>query len=225
MPELGKLPMPGVLYLHGFCSSSKSAKGEFLSARFRESGVPVALPDLDEGDFEHTTMTRQLALVSRLAHDLRPSMVIGSSLGGYLAALHAARSPDTVPRLVLMAPAFDFASRISAALGARMTAWRQEGGLPFYHYGLKRDARLDYGFFEDASRYEAFPAVGVPTRVLHGRHDESVDPALSTRFARESPHVEVQWYDTDHQMLDVVDNLWDSILAFYKGGGVPTGPR
>ena len=225
MPELEKLPMSGVLYLHGFCSSSKSAKGVFLSARFKEVGVPVALPDLDEGDFQHTTMTRQLALVGRLACDLRPSMVIGSSLGGYLAALHAVRSPNTVPRLVLMAPAFDFATRISSALGAGMAAWREEGSLPFYHYGLKRDARLDYGFFEDASRYEPFPAVDVPTRVLHGRHDESVDPALSARFARENPHVEVQWYDTDHQMLDVVEDLWGSILAFYEGGWATTVPR
>ena len=106
-----------------------------------------------------------------------------------------------------------------------MTRWREEGSLTFYHYGLKRDARLDYGFFEDASRFEPFPAVDVPTRVLHGRHDESVDPALSRRFAREKPHVEVQWYDTDHQMLDVVEDLWESILAFYEGGRAATGPR
>ena len=217
--------MPGVLYLHGFCSSSKSAKGVFLSARFKEAGVSVALPDLDEGDFEHTTLTRQLALVDRLGRDLRPSMVIGSSLGGYLAALHAARSPDTVPRLVLMAPAFDFASRISALLGVRMTAWRHEGSLPFYHYGLKRDALLHYGFFEDASRYEPFPSVRVPTSVLHGRRDESVDPEVSTRFARENPHVEVQRYDSDHQMLDVVDELWHSIQAFYERGRPSAGRR
>ena len=206
--------MPGVLYLHGFCSSSKSAKGVFLSARFKECGIQVVLPDLDEGDFEHTTISRQLALVRRAARHLRPSMVIGSSLGGYLAALCAARDPDMVPRLVLMAPAFDFASRISLVLGPRMTAWRREGSLPFHHYGLQREAPLDYGFIEDARRYEPFPAVSVPTRVLHGRRDESVDPALAARFARETPDADLQWFDTDHQMLDVLDQLWSSIQAF-----------
>ena len=210
--------MPGVLYLHGFCSSSKSAKGLFVSARFEGSGVQVALPELDEGDFEHTTISRQLALVERIARDLRPSMLIGSSLGGYLAALHAASNPDTAPRLVLMAPAFDFANRISAALGAKMATWQREGSLPFYHYGLKREAPLDYGFLEDAFRHEPCPAVSVPTSVLHGRRDESADPALSTRFAQENPDVELQWFETDHQMLDVVEDLWSSIKAFYERG-------
>ena len=215
--------MPGVLYLHGFCSSSKSAKGVFLSARFKECGIQVVLPDLDEGDFEHTTISRQLALVRRAARHLRPSMVIGSSLGGYLAALCAARDPDMVPRLVLMAPAFDFASRISLALGPRMTAWQRERSLPFHHYGLQREAPLDYGFIEDARRYEPFPAVSVPTRVLHGRRDESVDPALAARFARENTAADLQWYNTDHQMLDVLDQLWSSIQAFSELGRTGQG--
>ena len=124
-----------------------------------------------------------------------------------------------------MAPAFDFAGRISAALGAKLAAWRREGTLPLYHYGLKREAPLDYGFIEDASRYEPFPAVSVPTTVLHGRHDESVDPALSAKFARENPGVDLRWYDTDHQMLDVVDELWSSIKAFYECGRTPAARR
>ena len=39
--------MAGVLYFHGFCSSSKSAKGVFLEGRFARCGIRVALPDLD----------------------------------------------------------------------------------------------------------------------------------------------------------------------------------
>lgn len=208
--------MLNVLYLHGFCSSSGSAKGVWLGERFKGLGVHVELPDLDEGDFEHSTLTRQLALVQRLAEELRPSLVIGSSLGGYLAALHAARHPGTAPALVLLAPAFDFANRLTAALGPEEERWRANGVRAFYHYRARSDMDLAYSFLEDVRGFEPFPDVRVPAKVLHGTNDESVDPALSVRFALGRSNVAVEWYDTDHQMLDVMDQLWISIRDFYQ---------
>lgn len=208
--------MRNVLYLHGFCSSSGSAKGVWLAQRFQELGVHVELPDLDEGDFEHSTLTRQLALVDRLVEELRPSMVIGSSLGGYLAALHASRHPDATPSIALLAPAFDFANRLSAALGPEEERWRANGARAFYHYGTRSDSNLAYSFLEDARGFEPFPDVGIPTKVLHGTNDESVAPELSVRFAKGKSNVSLEWYETDHQMLDVIDQLWISIRDFYQ---------
>lgn len=208
--------MRNVLYLHGFCSSSGSAKGVWLAQRFKDLGVHVELPDLDEGDFEHSTLTRQLALVDRLVDGLRPSMVIGSSLGGYLAALHAARHPGAVPAIALLAPAFDFANRLSAALGTEAERWQRDGARAFYHYRTMSDLNLAYSFLEDARGHEPFPDVRVPTRVLHGTNDESVAPELSVRFAQGKSNVSLEWYDTDHQMLDVIDQLWMSIRDFYE---------
>ena len=208
--------MPDVLYLHGFCSSAKSAKGVFLADRFAELGGQVALPELDEGDFEHTTLTRQLGLVGRIVRELRPSLVIGSSLGGYLAALHAAREPGTVPALVLMAPAFDFGNRLAAALGPEEDEWRRAGRRAFFHYRLKRETPLAHAFLQDARRYEPFPEVAVRTRILHGRWDDSVPLELSVEFARDKPHVELERYDTNHQMLDVTDRIWSSIKEFHE---------
>lgn len=208
--------MRNVLYLHGFCSSSGSAKGVWLAERFKELGVHVELPDLDEGDFKHSTLSRQLALVDRLAEELRPSLVIGSSLGGYLAALHAALRPSAVPAIVLLAPAFDFANRLSAALGSEEERWRANGVRAFYHYGTRNDLDLAYSFLRDARGLEPFPDVRVPTKVLHGTNDASVDPELSVRFARGKSNISVEWYETDHQMLDVIDRLWTSIRDFYE---------
>lgn len=208
--------MRNVLYLHGFCSSSGSAKGVWLARRFRELGVQVELPDLDEGDFERSTLTSQLALVDRLVEELRPAIVIGSSLGGYLAALHASRHPEAVPAIVLLAPAFDFAKRLSTALGPEEERWRSNGVRAFYHYRARSDMNLAYSFLEDARTFEPFPEVGVPTKVLHGTNDESVAPELSVRFAKGKSNVSLEWYDTDHQMLDVIDKLWISIRDFYQ---------
>ena len=207
--------MPGILYLHGFCSSSGSQKGVFLARRFRSLGIEVVLPDLDEGDFQNTTLSKQLALVRRLAGGMRPTLVIGSSLGGYLAALHAAREPHSVPALALMAPAFDFANRLEASLGPDMNQWQADGLRAFFHYREGREAPLSYGFFLDAQAYEPFPDVAVPTRVLHGRQDEVVGPALAAEFARDRPNVSVERLDTDHQMLDVTEEVWSSLSQFY----------
>lgn len=208
--------MRNVLYLHGFCSSSGSAKGVWLAERFQEIGVHVELPDLDEGDFEHSTLTRQLALVDRSVEKLHPAMVIGSSLGGYLAALHAARHPGAVPAITLLAPAFDFANRLSAALGEEVERWRRDGVRAFYHYRTRSDLNLGYSFLEDARTLEPFPDVTIPVKVLHGTNDESVAPELTVRFARGKANVSVEWFDTDHQMLDVIDQLWISIRDFYE---------
>ena len=58
-----------------------------------------------------------------------PVTLMGSSLGGYLAALYAARHAE-VERLVLMAPAFCFPRRWAARYGrepreVRETRWRR----------------------------------------------------------------------------------------------------
>ena len=128
----GALRVPGILYLHGFCSSAKTAKGAFLARRFAEIGVRLTVPELDGGDFRNTTLTRQLGLVARLTDELRPDMLIGSSLGGYLAALHAARAPERAPLLVLLAPAFDFTNRLAQSLGPATEEWRQNGQREFF---------------------------------------------------------------------------------------------
>ena len=208
--------MGGVLYLHGFCSSSKSAKGQFLASRCAEIGVEVASPDLDGGDFRNTTLTKQLTGVGQFARELQPTLLIGSSLGGYLAALHAAREPNTVRSLVLMAPAFDFARRLRNLIGEQVTQWRSEGSFAVYHYRYEREVPLAYGFLEDAMGFEAFPDVKVPTKVLHGLLDEVVSPQLSKQFANARPNVEIEWLDTDHSMLDVKDEIWGRVLACYR---------
>lgn len=213
--ENGSRCVPGIVYLHGFCSSAKSAKGVFLAERFAEMGVTVTVPELDRGDFRNTTLTQQLGEISRLTAALRPDMLIGSSLGGYLAALHAARAPDRVPLSVLLAPAFDFANRLAHTLGAAAQTWQALGQHEFFHYRTRHNEPLAWGFLEDARRYEPFPDVPTATRILHGRHDESVPAALSERFARSRSNVDLELLDTDHQMLDKTAEIWSRVKRFH----------
>ena len=95
--------MTRVVYLHGFASSPHSSKAQFFRRRFAEHGVPMEIPILDEGRFEELTVTGQLAVIDRAVGE-EPAILIGSSLGGYLAALYASRHPSQIEKLVLLAP-------------------------------------------------------------------------------------------------------------------------
>src|SRR5438105_2837102 len=120
--------MSPIIYLHGFASSPHSAKARYFRDRLERAGATVSIPDLAAGDFEHLTLTAQLAAIDRLAAG-RTVSLIGSSMGGYLAALYAARH-ETVDRLVLLAPAFSFARRWHTWLGADGVAqWRERGAI------------------------------------------------------------------------------------------------
>ncbi len=211
------LPAMGVvLYLHGFGSSSESVKGQYLASRLRQAGHEVLLPDLDAGDFAGTTLSKQLRLVANLVRERRPDLVIGSSLGAYLGALHAARHPETVPALVLLAPAFNFAEQLAEQLGDMARVWRRDGPMAFRHYRTQGYAYLPYEFLEDAAEFEAFPDVAVPTKVLHPIRDALFSAHLTEIFATEHGNVQVEWLDADHGMTEVQEEIWSSIEALLR---------
>src|SRR5271154_694422 len=123
--------MTRILYLHGFASGPASKKARYFSQRLAECGVTLEVPDLAEGDFENLTVTRQLSVVERVCAK-QPVFLMGSSLGGYLAALYAARHPE-VEKLVLLAPAFSFVTRWPEGLGeSKMEEWKHTGSMQVF---------------------------------------------------------------------------------------------
>lgn len=197
------------LYLHGFASSPSSHKAREFRARLGALGVDLLVPALEEGDFRSLTITRMLALVHRtLGARAGPVAIIGSSLGGYLAALTAVRRAD-VAALVLMAPAFDFAVRWASRLGKDgVRRWRESGELMVMHHAEGRERALGPAIIDDALHYPAFPAVRVPTLIVHGRRDETVPAAASLEFARHRPNVTVELVDDEHALTERFEEVW-----------------
>jgi hypothetical protein len=203
-----------VLYLHGFASGPDSTKGRFLRGKFGELGVEVETPDLEAGDFAGLTLTRQLDVIDRCVRARPRDVLIGSSLGGYLAALYAARHPGRF-RLVLLAPGFGFARRWPERLGTQaVRLWRERGWMEVYHYGLKRTCRIGYQLLEDGRQYEDYPEVRDATLILHGVRDEVAPLAWSEEFVSGKPQARLLPLDSDHQLLDVLDRVWREIRAF-----------
>jgi uncharacterized protein len=205
-----------VVYLHGFASGPASNKARFFRERLERRGATVDVPDLAAGDFEHLTISGQLALV-RAAVGNDPVDLIGSSMGGYLAALLAARHKP-VRRLVLLAPAFGFARRWAEQLGKeRVDEWRRTGWTEVFHYAYGETQRLSYALLEDAAQYEDLPDFHQPALIFHGRHDDVVPPACSAEFAASHPNVRLEVLDSGHELLNVLDNICPKVEDFLLG--------
>jgi pimeloyl-ACP methyl ester carboxylesterase len=205
--------MSGIIYLHGFASGPSSKKAQFFATRFERLGISIMIPDLAAGKFERLTITGQLSVVERTAVGL-PVTLIGSSMGGYLAALYAARHPE-VERLILLAPAFCFARRWPETLGeTAMEKWRVTRERTVFHYGDGTVRRLSYELIEDALEYEEFPKVSQPTLILHGVQDDVVPVKFSEEFVRNRPNARLIALASGHELTDVTDRLWEETMAF-----------
>ncbi|MBV8812537.1 MAG: alpha/beta fold hydrolase [Acidobacteriaceae bacterium] len=202
-----------VLYLHGFASGPRSRKATFLAAKLRELGFPVEIPDLAQDRFESLTITGQLSYLHQLTEG-KPAILIGSSLGGYLAALYAARHPE-IDRLLLLAPAFGFHQLWVQALGPeRLAQWRSNGTIPVFHYAENRDVPIGYQLMEDAGQFEPFPDVRQPVLILHGNKDTVVPVQQSVAFVRSRPNARVIRLESGHELTDVLDNVWKESESF-----------
>jgi uncharacterized protein len=203
-----------IIYLHGFASGPTSRKAEFFRERFAEHGVVLRVPHMDEGDFENLTITGQLKLIERIAGG-NPVALIGSSLGGYVAALYAARHPE-VQKLVLLAPAFYFPQRWTELLGAAAAAaWKQSGKMQVHHYSDGQMREIGYQLVEDGVRYEIAPDVCQPTLIFHGLKDDVVPAAYSKEFAEAHPDiVRLTLLNSGHELTDVLDTIWTGTERF-----------
>ncbi|HEX4170506.1 MAG TPA: YqiA/YcfP family alpha/beta fold hydrolase [Bryobacteraceae bacterium] len=204
---------PRLVYLHGFASSPKSRKAQFFADHFRAVGVPLEIPDLANGEFHKLTIGSQLKLLENITGS-EPAILIGSSLGGYLAALHAVRNPR-ITKLILLAPAFDFYHLWTQALGPeRLAGWERTGTLTVFHYGAGRELPLSYEFLADASRFEAYPPVKQPILIFHGTQDQVVPIEKSIAFAGLFTQTKLVHLASGHELTDVLDSIWEGAKSF-----------
>ena len=225
MPLPSRMPAPDliprhVLYLHGFASSPQSTKVGYFRDRLREHGVELRAPDFNQPDFATLTLTRMLDQLGAelTALDGAPATLFGSSLGGTLAILAAARFAAHVDRLVLMAPAVMFAKPGHHLLPPeRVDEWRRRGSLPFFHYADNAERELNVAFYDDSQRYDAFNAVvRQPALIFQGLHDASVDHRTVEAFATPRPNVTLSLLNDDHQLIASLPRMWNDVRAFLE---------
>jgi hypothetical protein len=141
---------------------------------------------------------------------------IGSSLGG-LTMARAAERDARIDALVLLAPAFRLVERWRERMGAdAWEAWAHRGTTPYDDFAGGPTLQVDFGFMVDAEVVDGelgtghgsaeglgprWPDIRVPTVILHGVRDETVDVRLSRTFAKHRPNVRLIEVDDDHRLM------------------------
>lgn len=203
------------IYLHGFASSPDSAKARYLQALWGDR--PLKIPDLNAGDFQGLTISRQIQQVAALLPAASaPAAIVGSSLGGLTAAF-LAQQYSQIERILLLAPAFGFLEHWLPILGdEQLGQWQQTGLLPVYHHGAGKHLPIGYQFLEDARRYDEEQLQRpVPTLILHGRHDETIPITASRTYAASRPWVTLRELDSDHALADALPEVGDAAREFF----------
>src|SRR5690348_16981027 len=121
---------PRFVYLHGFGSGPRSAKGVAFAEHYATRGIAIDRLDLRVPSLEHLRLSAMIATTQQaLGGDRDRAVVFGSSLGGLTAARVAERDPR-VAALVLLAPAFQLMVRWRQR--ADFAEWERTGWLPIH---------------------------------------------------------------------------------------------
>jgi pimeloyl-ACP methyl ester carboxylesterase len=105
----GKIIKNPTIFIHGQESSSQGTKALFFRELFPEMIIP---------DFVGDVSTR-MSKLNEILRDKRGIIMIGSSLGGLMAALYVFQNQDRIKKLILLAPALnlpEFTSYLSEKL-------------------------------------------------------------------------------------------------------------
>ena len=213
------------IYLHGFASGPGSQKALVFKERFKKDRLSLTIPDLQEGGFENLTLTKQVSVVQKII-DERPDArfaLIGSSMGGYLAAL-TAETRTQIEALYLMAPGFNFLNRWMENMGWDKNSLNL---LPYliqvFHYRYNKEMALKTDLFRDAIHWDSLPlSRKIPIRVVHGIHDETVDIQESRDFAKSRPWCQLKELDSDHGLISCIDWIVDDCVNFFSDKQVPS---
>ncbi len=216
------------LYLHGFASSPSSNKARAFKEKFDALGIHLEIPSLDGGDFKNLTLSSQMSIINQYV-DRYPDekfAVIGSSMGGYLAALAANLRPE-IKTAYLMAPGFNFLNRWKKK-------WEEgdENNLPsaknikVFHYGLNEWCYLDSGLFADAMKWDSVSLdKELPTRIVHGIHDDTVPIQESRHYASVLKSCDLVELDSDHGLLSHIDWIVEDCADFFSINGIGLQPN
>ncbi len=180
---------PTLVYLGGYISEMTGTKATALDAWAGEKGRAMLRLDYagygeSDGDFELQGLDDRLSDVLRVIDAVAPGplVLVGSSMGGWIALLAALARPDRVVGIIGLAAAPDF------------TEWGFDDA---ERAQLARDGRIDHPsdrggtyptmkIFWDTGQANLLLdrdiAIACPVRLIHGDEDDTVPWEISTHL-------------------------------------------
>jgi pimeloyl-ACP methyl ester carboxylesterase len=214
---------PGVMLLGGFKSDMRGTKALFLDDWARREGRALLRFDYSghgesDGRFEDGTiglwMAQSLALFERLTDG--PQILVGSSMGGWLALLLTRRLAETTRRphgLVLLAPAVDFTEELlwKGADEAIRRAIMEDGAWARPSPYAPEPTPITRRLIEDGRDHLLLGEVirtHAPVHILQGMRDEDVPYSHALRLVDRLPADPVSLtliVDGDHRLSRAED--------------------
>ncbi len=205
---------PGVVFLPGFRSDMAGTKAMFLRAHCAARGRAFLRFDYgghgeSAGRFEDGTIGQwaadALAVFDALTEG--PQVLVGSSMGGWIALLLARARPQRIAALIGLAPAPDFTEKLMwPAFDAAERATVMEQGVLHLPSQYGEPTPITRALIEDGARQNVLDApipLGCPVRILQGMEDPDVPwrHALRLVEALESRDVRLHLIkDGDHRL-------------------------
>lgn len=191
---------PTLLFLPGYASDMDGAKAVALDGLAERLGLAMLRFDYSgtgssEGRFEDGTLERwldeTLLLIDRLTEG--PLIVVGSSMGGWIALHVALRRAGRVRALVGIAAAPDFTDwGYSSEDKLKLVA---EGRLEQPNPYAPEPHLTTRGFWESGEKLRLLHepiAIECPVRLIHGERDEEVPIEVASRLMRRLHSGDVQ---------------------------------
>ena len=216
---------PGLFWLGGFKSDMKGTKAEALSQWARENGRSCVRFDYSGhgesgGDFRAGTIGRWLeeSLAVFEAHAEGPQVVIGSSMGGWIALLllqalrKRAGTKGSVAGLVLIAPAVDFTEVLMwRRFPAKVKKDIEQNGVWLRPSEYGEPYPITRALIEEGRNHLLLGAMietGCPVRILQGVQDPDVPwnhaVELTSRLAQDDVVLTLV-KDGDHRLSRAED--------------------
>lgn len=191
---------PGLFWLNGYRSDMQGSKAQAVDAFGAARGLAVTRFDysghgVSGGDFLEGTITRWLdEALAVFATTSGPQVVIGSSMGGYLAlllnrALRTAGS-DRVKALILVAPAADMTTELmeKGFTRAEKKAMKETGLVLQPSEYSDEPYPITRALIEDGRNHLLLGGKGIetgcPVTILQGGKDPDVPRAHAMRLAQ-----------------------------------------
>ena len=222
---------PGLFWLGGFRSDMAGSKAMALDALGAEHGLAVTRFDysghgLSGGAFEDGTISRWLEEAEAvLATTDGPQIIVGSSMGGWLALLLARallRRGPAAHGLVLVAPAPDMTHDLMLAgfTPAEHESLQNQGHVDQPSQYSDSPYRITRALIEDGARHLLFGSVietGCPVTILQGGQDPDVPQSHAIKLVTHILHDPVTLTlipDGDHRLSRDEDlvRLKDAVL-------------
>ena len=223
---------PTTVFLPGFRSDMTGAKALAIEAACRTLGTASLRLDYSghgasDGDFEHGTIGAwtedALHLIDHLTQGAL--VLVGSSMGGWIALLAALARPHRTAALIGIAPAPDFTeSLLWDALMPPERARLQADGVLYVPSQYGDPTPMTLNLIEEGRTHLLLHApipIACPVRLLHGQQDLDVPWETSLRLAERlaTPNVQFTFIkDGDHRLsrhqdLACLENIHAALLS------------